>query len=77
MDFKEDLILDTKGLSCPMPIVKLKQAIDKMQSGQIVKMLATDPGSVSDVQAWSEKTGHRLLGQEKEGDVYIFYLEKS
>ncbi len=73
----EDLTLDTKGLSCPMPILKLKKAVDGMKSGQVLKMLASDPGSVTDVQAWAEKTGHALLSFSQDGAIYVFILKKS
>jgi len=76
-EFKPDVTLDNSGLACPMPIIKTKKAIDGMQVGQVLKMMATDPGSVSDVQAWVNKTGHELLQHEKEGDKYIFYIRKT
>lgn len=76
-DFIPDVILDNTGLSCPMPIIKTKKAIDSMQIGQVLKMIATDPGSVSDVQAWVNKTGHELLKYEQAGDRYIFYIRKT
>ncbi len=76
-DFNPDVTLDNSGLSCPMPIIKTKKAIDSMQIGQVLKMIATDPGSVSDVQAWVNKTGHELLKHEQDGDKYIFYIRKT
>ncbi|MCR4396015.1 MAG: sulfurtransferase TusA family protein [Candidatus Saccharicenans sp.] len=76
-EFIPDATLDNSGLACPMPIIKTKKAIDGMQVGQILKMIATDPGSVSDVQAWVGKTGHELLKHEQEGDKYIFYIRKA
>jgi len=76
-EFKPDVTLDNSGLACPMPIIKTKKAIDGMQVGQVLKMIATDPGSVSDVQAWVNKTGHELLKQEQEGNQYIFYIRKA
>jgi len=76
-EVKEDLTLDTKGLSCPMPILKLKKAIDGLKSGQVLKMLASDPGSVADVKAWAEKTGHTLLSSSQDGAIYVFFLKKS
>ncbi|MDH7492682.1 MAG: sulfurtransferase TusA family protein [Candidatus Saccharicenans sp.] len=76
-EFTPDATLDNSGLACPMPIIKTKKAIDGMQVGQILKMIATDPGSVSDVQAWVGKTGHELLKHEQEGDKYIFYIRKA
>jgi tRNA 2-thiouridine synthesizing protein A len=76
-EFKPDVTLDNSGLACPIPIIKTKKAIDGMQVGQVLKMIATDPGSVSDVQAWVNKTGHELLKQEQEGNKYIFYIRKA
>ncbi|MBC7348859.1 MAG: sulfurtransferase TusA family protein [Candidatus Aminicenantes bacterium] len=72
-----DVTLDNSGLACPMPIIKTKKAIDGMQVGQVLKMMATDPGSVSDVQAWVNKTGHELLKHEQEGDKYVFFIRKA
>ncbi len=73
---KPDLELDCKGLNCPLPILKTKKAIDGLASGQILKLLATDPGSVNDVNAWSRRTGNELVGSETEGKIYVFYLKK-
>ena len=75
-DLKADLTLDNSGLSCPMPIIKTKKAMDGMKAGEILKMVATDPGSVSDIQAWVKKTGQELLEQEKEGEKFVFYIRK-
>ncbi len=68
--------LDTRGLDCPLPILRLKQALKGMESGQVVKMIATDPGSQSDVPAFSAQTGHRLLKAIVEADVFIFFVQK-
>ncbi|HNS05110.1 MAG TPA: sulfurtransferase TusA family protein [Candidatus Saccharicenans sp.] len=75
-DLKADLTLDNSGLSCPMPIIKTKKAMDGMKVGEILKMIATDPGSVSDIQAWVKKTGQELVGQETEGNKFVFYIRK-
>ena len=72
-----DMTLDCTGLSCPMPILKTKKAIDSLQVGQVLKMIATDPGSVPDVNAWTRKTGNLLLDTQVGGGKYIFYLKKS
>lgn len=69
-------VLDCSGLACPMPILKTKKAVDALTTGQVLKLIATDPGSVSDIDAWTRKTGHHLLGSEREGGKYIFYIEK-
>ena len=63
-------------MSCPMPVIKTKKAIDALATGQVLKLIATDPGSVSDIAAWSKKTGHRLLRSEHTGAQFIFYLQK-
>ena len=71
-----DQELDCSGLACPMPILKTKKAIDALQPGQVLKMIATDPGSLPDIQAWTSKTGHELLSHEQEGDKFIFYIKR-
>jgi tRNA 2-thiouridine synthesizing protein A len=77
MDITPNTTLDTSGLACPMPIIKTKKAVDGMKLGDVLKMISTDPGSVSDVQAWAAKTGHALLGHEESGGKYIFYIKKT
>ncbi|MFN2213896.1 MAG: sulfurtransferase TusA family protein [Anaerolineales bacterium] len=72
-----DLELDCKGLSCPMPILKTKKFVDGMEVGQIVKMTATDAGSIPDVQAWTTKTGHELVSHDEQDGVYTFYIKKT
>lgn len=71
-----DQELDCSGLACPMPILKTKKAVDALQPGQVLKMVATDPGSLPDVQAWISKTGHELLGHEQDGEKFIFYIKR-
>ena len=68
--------VDAKGLSCPMPIVKTAQAIKGLGSGQLVEVLATDPGSVKDFAAWSKSTGNEMVEQGVDGGVYRFVLRK-
>jgi tRNA 2-thiouridine synthesizing protein A len=71
-----DQELDCSGLACPMPILKTKKAVDAMKTGQVLKMLATDPGSLPDVEAWTSKTGHELLEHEQDGEKFIFFIKK-
>lgn len=71
-----DQVLDCSGLACPLPIFKTKKAVDALQAGQVLQMISTDPGSASDMEAWTRKTGHRLLKSELQGNKYIFYIEK-
>ena len=77
MDYKADQTLDCKGLSCPMPILKLAKEIKSMESGKILELLGTDPGSKTDVPKWCDKTGNELLGQEEDGGVHKFYIRKT
>jgi tRNA 2-thiouridine synthesizing protein A len=73
---KFDQELDCSGMSCPMPILKTKKAIDSMKAGEVLKMTATDPGSLPDIQAWTAKTGHELVSHETEGAKFIFYIKR-
>lgn len=69
--------LDCSGLACPMPIIKTRKAIDGMQVGQVLKMIATDPGSTADMEAWTKKTGHELVSAEEAGGKFFFYIKKT
>lgn len=73
---KADQTLDCKGLSCPMPIIKLSKTIKKMKSGEVLEMLGTDPGSKADLPAWCSKTGNIFEGMEEDGGVHKFYIRK-
>lgn len=74
MEGKIDQTLDCKGLSCPMPIMKLAKTMKQMEKGQILELLATDPGSKPDVPAWCTKTGHELLETGEDAGVYKYYI---
>ncbi|MBB3128554.1 TusA-related sulfurtransferase [Paenibacillus rhizosphaerae] len=71
-----DLVVDTKGLACPMPIVRAKKALDTLEVGQVMEVLSTDKGSVNDFQAWVKQTKHELIKHEEENGVYKFYVKK-
>ncbi len=71
-----NVLVDAKGLNCPMPIVKTAQAIKTIASGQTVEVLATDAGSVKDFAAWSKTTGNELVEQTTDGGVFRFVLRK-
>jgi tRNA 2-thiouridine synthesizing protein A len=71
-----DKELDTCGLLCPLPILKTKKALNDMVSGQVLKVVATDPGSVKDMEAFSTQTGNPLLSSTEENKVYQFFLQK-
>ena len=69
--------LDARNLNCPLPILRAKKTINGMESGQVVKILATDPGSVKDFEAFANQTGHELLEATEVGDEFHFLLKKS
>ncbi|OAH59701.1 MULTISPECIES: sulfurtransferase TusA family protein [Bacillaceae] len=70
-------VLDAKGLACPMPIIKTKKTINKLESGQVLEIQATDKGSTADLQAWAKSSGHEYLGTETEGDILRHFLRKA
>lgn len=72
-----DQVLDAKGLNCPLPILKTKKMIKSMSAGQVLEVLATDPGSVADMAAFCNQTGNELMSQSNEGDVYSFEIKVS
>lgn len=76
MSFNFDQELDCSGMACPMPILKTKKAVDGLQVGQVLKMIATDPGSLPDVQAWTSKTGQELVGHEEDAGKFTFFIKK-
>ena len=70
--------LDVKGASCPMPVVKTKSAVDELGAGAVLEVLATDPGSMSDLDGWASGTdGVEMLEQVEDGDVYRHYVRKT
>lgn len=74
MNFDKEL--DARGLACPLPIVKTRKALNDMGTGQVLKVVATDSGSVADMQAFAEQTGNELLASSQEGGTYLFYLKR-
>lgn len=68
--------LDVKGLNCPLPILRTKKALAGMESGQLLRVYATDPGAVKDFQAFAKQTGNDLLALEEAGDVFIFVFKR-
>jgi TusA-related sulfurtransferase len=71
-----DKEIDTRGLNCPLPILRAKKALADMGTGQVLKVVSTDPGSNRDFQAFCRQTGNDLLGQENVGKDYIHYLKR-
>jgi tRNA 2-thiouridine synthesizing protein A len=74
MDFDKEL--DARGLNCPLPILRCKKALAEISNGQILKAMATDPGSVKDFQAFCKQTGHELLSLEQNEGLFTFYIRK-
>lgn len=74
MDINKEL--DTRGLTCPLPILKAKKALADLQSGEVLKVVSTDPGSVRDFQAFARQTGNELVSQTAEGDAFVHVLRR-
>jgi tRNA 2-thiouridine synthesizing protein A len=74
MDFDKEL--DTRGLNCPLPILRTKKALSDLTSGQVLKVVATDPGAVKDFQTFSKQTGHELLQQGEANKEFTFFMRK-
>ncbi|MFV1850788.1 MAG: sulfurtransferase TusA family protein [Thalassospira sp.] len=72
-----DVILDARGLICPMPVLKAKKALRDVPTGGVLKVMATDPGSVADMKSFCEMTGNKLISSIQEDDVFIYFIEKS
>lgn len=75
-DEKYDVFIDARGLACPMPLIKTRQAIMVVEPGATICVLATDPTSKRDFEMFADATGHKLLRQEQEGEVFLYVVEK-
>ncbi|MGG0643209.1 sulfurtransferase TusA family protein [Sporosarcina gallistercoris] len=73
---KADHFLDATGLSCPMPIVKTRNAMKEVNSGEVLEVKTTDKGAKADLTAWTKSGGHELLEQHEDNDVYTFFIKK-
>lgn len=74
-DFDQEL--DASGLNCPLPILRAKKTLAAMDSGQILKIIATDPGSVKDFEAFAKQTGNELLESGEEGGKFVYLMKKA
>lgn len=74
MEFNKEL--DARGLNCPLPILRTKKMLAEMSSGQVLRVIATDPGSVKDFQAFAKQTGNELLSQQEKGKEFEFFLKR-
>ena len=68
--------LDTRGMNCPLPILKAKKVLAEMRSGEVLKVVATDPGSMRDFQAFARQTGNELVEQESSADEFVHFLRR-
>ena len=71
-----DKEIDTRGLNCPLPILRAKKALSDMATGQVLKIVATDPGSVRDFQAFAKQTGNELLAQQRVNKEFVHFLKR-
>jgi len=71
------VLLDAKGLRCPLPVLKARKAMKTMAAGDVLRVLSTDPGAIKDFEAFCKTTGYRLLRQEQADDVFTFEIEKT
>jgi len=71
-----DKDLDVRGLNCPLPILRAKKALTELKSGQVLRVLATDPGAVKDFQVFAKQTGNHLLSQAEADKVFTFFMKK-
>ena len=74
INFDKDL--DVRGLNCPLPILRAKKALTELKSGKVLRILATDPGSVKDFEAFARQTGNQLLSHAEADKVFTFFLKK-
>jgi len=72
-----DQELDASGLNCPLPILRAKKTLGGMESGQVLRIVATDPGSVKDFEAFAKQTGNELMESGEEGGKFVFLIKKS
>lgn len=72
-----DKELDTRGLNCPLPILRARKTMNELSSGEVLKITATDPGSVKDIEAFCRQTGNELLDSSQEEDAFVFLLKKA
>ena len=75
MEFSKEF--DASGMSCPLPIVKTKKALSDLPSGQVLRVISTDPGSLRDMAAFADQTGNALLEQVNENGKFVFYIKKA
>jgi tRNA 2-thiouridine synthesizing protein A len=76
LEIQEDQTLDARELLCPMPVVKTSKAMKELSAGQVLKIVATDRGAITDLPAWAETTGNEMLAWQEEDDHLVFLIRK-
>ncbi len=76
-EVKADQVLNAKGLSCPLPILKTKKAVEAMSKDQVLKVETTDPGSKNDMASWAKRTGNEILKMEEGAGTFTFFIKKT
>lgn len=76
-DIRFDRILDAKGMSCPLPILKTKKAVEALTRDQILKVETTDPGSKKDMASWAKRTGNEIIRMDEGSGTFTFYIKKT
>ncbi len=76
-DIQVTITLDTSGKCCPMPMVEANKAIKKLAEGDVIQIIATDPGTLSDIPSWCERTGNELISYNEQNSTYEYYVKKS
>ena len=76
-DIKVDQVLDAKGMSCPLPILKTKKAVEALSKDQVLKVETTDPGSKNDMASCAKRTGNEILSMEESSGTFTFYIKKT
>jgi len=76
MTLVHDFELDVRGEACPYPLIRTKQQVDKLQKGEVLKVMANDPVAPQNIEAWANKVGNKLLAVEVEGGIYNIFVRK-
>lgn len=76
-EIKVDQVLDAKGLSCPLPILRTKKAVESLTKEQVIKVETTDPGSKNDMASWAKRTGNQILKVEEGSGTFTFFIKKT
>ncbi|MFQ5613609.1 MAG: sulfurtransferase TusA family protein [Anaerolineae bacterium] len=76
-EVKVDKVLDCSGMLCPLPVVKTSKAIKQIEVGQVLQMIATDPGAPPDMEAWTRQTGHEMVESREEDGKFVFLFRRT